>query len=539
MGEEVDQRPGAGQRPLDALRPGDERGRRHHRVRRVAGLARGVGRDEDRVADEVDLGRHRHVEHRPVVLAGDLVHQWQREAGLERLQREVQHLVAVDAGDLGLRVHDAGAGLVLHVLPGDDGADLAAERRDLRGIGLGRRDQRQRDLRRQAQPLVVGEPRLQREVPTGGEVRLDAVQGHHRGQGGGDVGDVGDDGTLLRHDGVVGREDRVDPERLHEPAFLVLRPVAGARHGAGMANRAGQLRLPAPDDAGDDRLGPFDAVLVVAAGLGIEHRRRRAVVDGEGAGEVRAGVVDVEVLAARDQRRRSPAGGAEILRDCGGEAARVGEDRDRALDQRLLGVVAAERPADPHPVPAVRHAEAVAADDVDAVRLRHRPDLAGIMDGDLLGDDDDLLQVRIDPHQLRHAVAHARGRQVDDAGVEGVPGVEPLADVVVDRDVADARLQHLPGAARRGAEDDVAAGEGVARRRHLPALAAGDVEHDDLVLGGGDLGQRADAEVVGKPLDALVIHCPFPLHAASAFRPSEAAISSRPPARIHASTFFA
>ena len=109
MGEEVDQRPGAGERPLHALRPGDERGGRHHRVRRVAGLARGVGRDEDRVADEVDLGRHRDVEHRPVVLAGDLVDERQREAGLERLEREVEHLVAVDARHLGLRVHDADA----------------------------------------------------------------------------------------------------------------------------------------------------------------------------------------------------------------------------------------------------------------------------------------------------------------------------------------------------------------------------------------------------------------------------------------------
>ena len=132
MGEEVDQRPGAGERPLDAFRPGDERGRRHHRVRRVAGVARRVGRDEDRVADQVHLGRHRHVEQRPVVLAGDLVHQRQREAGLERQEREVEHLVPVHARHLGLRVHHRGARLVLHVLPGDDGADLAAERRDLR-----------------------------------------------------------------------------------------------------------------------------------------------------------------------------------------------------------------------------------------------------------------------------------------------------------------------------------------------------------------------------------------------------------------------
>ena len=394
MREEVDQRPGAGQRPLDALRPDDRRRRRHHRVRRVAGVARRVGRDQDRVADEVHLGRHRHVEHRPVVLVRDLVHQRQREAGLQRQQREVQHLMPVHARHLGLRVHDRRARLVLHRLPGDHRADLLAERRDLRRIGLGRRHQRQRDLRRQPQPLVVADPRLQRQVAARREVGLDAVQRHHRGQRRRDVGDVGDDRALLRHHRVVRREDRGDAERLHEPVFLVLGPVARARHRAGMADRARQLRLPAPDDAGDHRLRPFDAVLVVAARLGIEHRRRRPVVRREGMGEVRAGIVDVEVLAARDERRRAPAGGAEILRDRGGEAARVREDRHRPLDQRLVRMVAAERPADPHPVPRVRHAEAVAADDVDAVRLRHRPDLAGVVHRDLLGDDDDLAEVR-------------------------------------------------------------------------------------------------------------------------------------------------
>ena len=213
MGEEVDQRPGAGERPLDALGAGDQRRRRHHRVRRVAGLARRVGGDEDRIADEVDLGRHRDVEQRPVVVAGDLVDQRQREAGLERLQREVEHRVAVHAGDLGRRVHHRGAGLVLHRLPGDHRADLAAERRDLRGVGLRRRDQRQRDLRRQAQALVVGEPGLQREVAARGEVGLDAVQRHHRGQRRRDVGDVGDDGALRRHHRVLGREESRRPRR--------------------------------------------------------------------------------------------------------------------------------------------------------------------------------------------------------------------------------------------------------------------------------------------------------------------------------------
>ena len=92
----------------------------------------------------------------------------------------------------------------------------------------------------------------------------------------------------------------------------------------------------------------------------------------------------------------------------------------------------------------------------------------------------------VDPDELGDAVAHPGRRQVDDAGGEGEPGVEPLAHVVEDRDVADRRLQHLPAAPRRGAEDDVAAGEGVADRRHLPALAAQDVQHANPVLARGD-----------------------------------------------------
>ena len=60
------------------------------------------------------------------------------------------------------------------------------------------------------------------------------------------------------------------------------------------------------------------------------------------------------------------------------------------LSSDSSGMVAAERAADPHPLPRIRHAEAVAADDVDAVRLRHRADLARVVHRDLLGDDDDL-----------------------------------------------------------------------------------------------------------------------------------------------------
>ena len=52
--------------------------------------------------------------------------------------------------------------------------------------------------------------------------------------------------------------------------------------------------------------------------------------------------------------------------------------------------------------------EAVGAEDVDAVRLAQRADLARIVHRDLLGDDDDLLELGIDADQLGDAVAHRR-----------------------------------------------------------------------------------------------------------------------------------
>ena len=77
-----------------------------------------------------------------------------------------------------------------------------------------------------------------------------------------------------------------------------------------------------------------------------------------------------------------------------------------------------------------------------------------------------------DARELRHAVAHARRRQVDDTGVEGEPRVEAFAHAVEDRDVADRRLQCLAAAAGRGAEGDIAAGKCVADRRYLAGFAA-------------------------------------------------------------------
>ena len=115
-------------------------------------------------------------------------------------------------------------------------------------------------------------------------------------------------------------------------------------------------------------------------------------------------------------------------------------------------------------------------------------------------------RLRIDADQLGDAVAHARGRQVDDAGVEGVAGVQALAHVVEHRDVADRRLQHLAAAARRSAEHHVAAREDMAGRRHLARFAAEDVEHADAVAAGGDVGERIDADEIREGWNALGMH---------------------------------
>src|SRR5215470_15114871 len=105
------------------------------------------------------------------------------------------------------------------------------------------------------------------------------------------------------------------------------------------------------------------------------------------------------------------------------------------------------------------------------------------MNRDLLGDHDDLPEVTIDTDEFCYAATHTGGRQVDDAGIEDMSVVKPLTHVVVNRYIADGRLQHLPAPPRRRPEYDVASGECVADRRHLPRFAAQDVEHADPVLG--------------------------------------------------------
>jgi len=69
--------------------------------------------------------------------------------------------------------------------------------------------------------------------------------------------------------------------------------------------------------------------------------------------------------------------------------------------------VAAEGATNAHLVPGIGHAQAVAAEDVDPVLLPQGADLARVMHGQLFGDDEDLLELGIDPDQLGDAIAGA------------------------------------------------------------------------------------------------------------------------------------
>ena len=352
--------------------------------------------------------------------------------------------------------------------------------------------------------------------------------------------DVGDDGTLGGNDRVFGREDGVDAERLHEPALLVLGPVARPCHGAGMADRARQFGFPAPDDAGHHGFAEIDSVFVVATRLGVEDGSLRAIIVFEGMGKITRRVVDVDVFARRDDRGRAPAFGSQILSDGRREATRVGQECDRPFDKRFIRMVAAKCAANSNAVPAVGHAQTVAAENVDAVGLAERTDFTRVVDCDLLGDDDDLLKFIVDAHQFGDAIAHARRRQVDDAGVEGQAGIEAFADVIEDGDIADRRRQDLPAAARRRAERDVAAREGVADRCDLFGFATQDVENAHAILALCDLVERIDAEIIGEPVNTIFLeHGYVSLSQALGFRPSLAAICARPPAIIQSSIFLA
>ena len=227
---------------------------------------------------QIQLRRNGDVHQLAIVLAARLVQQREAHVRFERILRGIEHRHAVQTGDLRLRVHLRCAGAILHRLPRKHGADLRSERGDLVVVRRDRFHDRQIDCARQLQILIRPEPRLEREAAFRREVGARRVLAHHRGERCGNVRDIGDERTLRREDGLLRREDSVDAELLHEPAFLARGVIAATRHRAGVPDRTRQLRFPTADDAGDDGLREVRVELVIAARLDIKHGRLAACV---------------------------------------------------------------------------------------------------------------------------------------------------------------------------------------------------------------------------------------------------------------------
>ena len=253
---------------------------------------------------------------------------------------------AVQAADLRLRVHLRRARRILHRLAREHAADLpvrAAATCSLYGASASTTGRSQ--LGRQLEPLSEPNQGLSARLPSGAKSGTRRVGAHHRGQRGRNVRDVGHHRALApRTPACSGVKMRVDAELLHEPAFLGQRVVRAAGHRAGMADGARQLALPAADHAGDHRLREVRrrarssrparsrAPPPCCARRWRARRRTRAPRSG-----------CRRPCRSRSTVRRAPARHAQVLRDGGGEAARVGEDRDRALPQRIAR--ACRRPA--------------------------------------------------------------------------------------------------------------------------------------------------------------------------------------------------
>ena len=404
----------------------------------------------------------------------------------------------MQSADLRLRIHHRGRRAILHVLAREDHANLLGENLDLLVIGLDRLDHRQLQRIGQADLAVhvAAEPTLQRQVTLRREVRLDIVQLHHRRESLRNVGDIGYHGALGREDRFFRRIDVVHTELLHEPFLFLEGVIARTGNGAGMTAGAGQLGLPAADDAGDHRFIENQIMLVISARLDIHHGRLAALIVMQRMGELAGSEMDIDILARGDGGGRAPAGRQQIGGDSGGEVARVGEDGNRTLHQRLLRRIAAEGAADADMLVCIAKAEAVGAEDVHLLHLAISADDSGVAERHLLGQDHHLVDVGVDTYRLDDGILDARRRHIDDGHVKFVAGFQRLGDIVVDRNIAGLGLHHRTRTARHGAADDISARVLVADRCYCPALAAEDVKNTYPILLGGQFSQRIDSNIM-------------------------------------------
>ncbi len=226
--------------------------------------------------------------------------------------------------------------------------------------------------------------------------------------------------------------------------------------------------------------------------------------------EFRQSEVHVHVLTRADGGADAEPFGAQVLRDGGGEVAAVGVDGHGALLQGLARSVATQGTADAHLVPGVGHAQAVATHHIHAGFLAKETDVARIRGGHLLGDDEDAFQVLVVGDQFADGLAHGRGRQVDDAGVEGVAALDHLAHAGIDRDGTQSRLQ-LAFATVLHAGHHVPARVDMGNGRHLAAFVAHDVDDAHPGVPGYQLLQGIDTDEEIKRLGFQLSHFRAPI----------------------------
>src|SRR3990172_2224155 len=293
----------------------------------------------------VEIGVEGRVRKVPAVLVRVTLQQRADQVLLERALGGIEYRYVVDLGYLGIGVHHRGAGGVLHGLPGELRAYLLVDVLYLLVIWRDGAYGLEVDLPGDLHRCVRAEPALEREVALWLEVRLYAVQFHHLRERLWYIGDVGDDGALLRDYRGVGGVDALDAEVVHVPILLGHRVVAGAREASGVSARLCETGLPAAHDAGDSGLRDIEAVLVVPARLCVDDGGLRPVVVLKRVEELPRGVVYVYVLAARYRGRRAPSLCEEVDGYGSREVAGVAEERYPALHKRLLRLVPAERSA--------------------------------------------------------------------------------------------------------------------------------------------------------------------------------------------------
>src|SRR5206468_4680282 len=131
--------------------------------------------------------------------------------------------------------------------------------------------------------------------------------------------DVANERTLGRENRPIWREWLRNAECIQEPALLRFCAVSGPGERAGVADRPGELRLPAPDNARDNGLIEDQLTFVVAAWFHVKDCGLGALIGVEPKREIPRGIMDVYVLPGRDERGRPPSGRCQILRNRGRE----------------------------------------------------------------------------------------------------------------------------------------------------------------------------------------------------------------------------